>query len=155
MNYTFDYPSVFLLFALPLKKPLIPPFPQNWQSRCCPSYWFCGLIIKHYWQSTEVWLACDCLALILAEGSWDDRDLNPRFEHSSASELLQCEDSSAWLMIMYYSPLWLCFPFMLKENINMKTLWRLWTPRRVFRIRTASFFFFFSASWGCVKSKRS
>lgn len=101
-------PTVVCTCALP--KTSNPLF-LKWQSRSGPGYWFSGLIIKDY--SSEVWLACDGFALILTEGRGMTWWFEPWLKHFSASELLQCEDSSAWLMFMYYSRRWLCFPFML------------------------------------------
>lgn len=126
-------PAVVCTCALP--KTSNPLFPK-WQSQSGPGCWFCGLIIKD--NSVEVWPACDGFSLILTEGRGTTWWFEPGLKHFSASELLQCEDSSAWLMLMYYSQRCPCFPFMLKENISMETVWRLWTPCWVFEIHTAS-----------------
>lgn len=64
------YPSTLCPVAVctcALPKTSNPLFPK-WQSWSGPGCWFSGLIIKDYWHSGEVWLACDRLALILTKG---------------------------------------------------------------------------------------
>ncbi len=65
--FTTHLPSAAAVCTCALPKTSNPHFPK-WQSRSGPGCWFSGLIIKDYWHSGEVWLACDRLALILTEG---------------------------------------------------------------------------------------